>query len=161
MLTDWGIAIGIAVLLLVGMSVLDWMKRPSGDAPGLHLVRVSGGHVELAELQGQVVVVNFWGTWCPPCVREIPELAEFSAAYPDVRVLGVAVNSGTGGRLATDAERLGITYDVLEATDQVVREWGVDVFPTTYVIDRNGQIVASKTGALVLEDLIAMVEKAG
>jgi len=161
LLQDWAIAIGVALALIAGASVLDHVNRPSGTAPPLALVNVAGGKVDLHEYAGKVVVVNFWGSWCPPCRAEIPEISKWSAEHPDIPVLGVAVNSGGGARLKSDAEKLGITYTVLEGTNQVVDDWKVDAYPTTFVIGIDGDIKAVRAGRIDLEELEALVKQAG
>lgn len=161
LLQDWALAIGVALALIAGASFFDRSEHPSGEAPGLSLVNVAGGTTTLSELQGHVVVVNFWGTWCPPCRAEIPEISRWAEKHPDVRVLGVAVNSGSGASLAEAASRLGVTYDVLEADAKVVSDWKVDVFPTTFVIGKDGAIKAVRSGRLSGADLEALVGEAG
>ncbi len=160
LLTDWALAIAVALGLIVGASVIDRVRRPSGVAPPLELVNIAGGTTSLVELRGQVVVVNFWGSWCGPCRAEIPEIADFAEKNPDVKVLGVAVKSGTGARLADSARLLGITYDVLEGTESAVDHWRVSVFPTTFVIGSNGKIAASRVGTVDAGDLESMVGQA-
>lgn len=161
LLQDWALAIGVALALIAGASFFDRGNHPSGEAPALELVNVTGGTTSLADLQGSVVVVNFWGTWCPPCRAEIPEISRWAVKHPDVRVLGVAVNSGSGDALAEAASKLGVTYDVLEGTDRVVSDWKVDVFPTTFVIGKDGMVKAVRTGRISSADLEALVGEAG
>ncbi len=160
LLQDWALALGVALALIVGMSIFGGESKVGGEAPPLSLVNVAGGETDLLELRGQVVVVNFWGTWCPPCREEIPELSAWADDHPDVRVLGVAVRSGSGDALAAQAERLGVTYDVLQSTTAVVRDWKVSVFPTTFVIGRDGHIKAARTGSLSAAELGRLVAKA-
>lgn len=161
LLQDWAIAIAVALALIAGASVLDHANRPSGSAPPLTLTNVAGGTVSLADLRGKVVVVNFWGSWCPPCRAEIPEISKWAVAHPDIPVLGVAVNSGGGDRLAADAAKLGITYEVLEGTNQVVDDWKVDAYPTTFVIGKDGEVKAARSGRITLGELQDLVDQAG
>jgi len=161
LLQDWALALGVALALIAGMSMFGGGSPSSGPAPALALVNVGGGTTDLLDLKGQVVVVNFWGSWCPPCREEIPEISKWAAAHPDVRVLGVAVNSGSGAQLASQSARLGVTYDVLEGTRTAVSDWQVSSFPTTFVIGRDGEIKAARTGALSAGELQTLVDKAG
>jgi thiol-disulfide isomerase/thioredoxin len=160
LLADWGIAIAVALLLIGAASLIDKARQPSGAAPALNLANIAGGTTSLAALQGQVVVVNFWGSWCGPCRSEIPEISAFAKEHPEVKVLGVAVRSGRGKALAESAARLGVSYDVLEGDDPTVDAWRVSVFPTTFVVDAKGEIRASRMGTLDRDDLEDMVDRA-
>lgn len=161
MLRDWSLAVivGLAVFLAV-----DWLSKGadlSGKAaPGFELVNVAGGSTALAEYAGKPVVLNFWGSWCPPCVAEIPEFAAWSAENPDVPILGIAVRSGAGAKLAKDAARLGVTWPVLESDAEVLADYHVDVFPTTVVVGADGTIKATAQGAIDADALGEMVKAA-
>ncbi len=161
MLADWGIALAVAIALVAGAAWWDRLSRPSGAAPDLSLVDTSGVTHSLADLRGKTVVVNFWGTWCPPCRAEIPEFAAWSQAHPDVAVLGVAARSGRGAELARAAAKLGVTYTVLVADESTLSAWAIDVYPSTYVIRPDGQIGAYTRGAIDGSDLDRLVAEAG
>jgi peroxiredoxin len=154
LIKDWALAfaVGAVVYLIVGY----FMRHPdtkSGPAPDFELVNVAGGTVHLEELRGKPVVLNFWGSWCPPCRAEIPEFSAFAADHPEVPVLGVAVNSGSGANLAKAAKTLGVTYTVLESTSAVLSAYGVDVFPTTYVLDPKGTVTSVYVGGITRDTL--------
>lgn len=161
MVRDWTLAVivGLAVFLAV-----DWLSKGadlSGKAaPGFDLVNVAGGSTTLAEYAGKPVVLNFWGSWCPPCVAEIPEFAAWSEENPDVPILGIAVRSGEGAKLAKDAARLGVTWAVLESDADVLADYHVDVFPTTVVVGADGTIKATAQGAIDADALGEMVKAA-
>lgn len=160
LLADWGLAIGVAVALIAGAAWWDRLQRPSGEAPPLRLVDTDGKERTLADFAGRPVVVNFWGTWCPPCRAEIPEFSAWSAAHPEVAVVGVAVRSGRGETLAKQAAALGATYTILVGDDAVTRDWAVDVFPTTYVLRADATIGAYARGAIDGNDLDALLAEA-
>lgn len=117
----------------------------AGDsvAPSFQLRALDGEPLSLEQYRGQVVLVNFWATWCPPCRIEMPG---FQQVYEDRRdegfvVLGISTDQA-GERVVRDflAER-GITYPVAMATGQVVRDFGgIRALPTSFLIDRDGRI---------------------
>lgn len=160
MFADWGLAIAVAVGLLAAATLFDRMRSPTGTAPDFQLDDVAGGEVHLADLRGSVVVLNFWGSWCPPCRSEIPELSAWAEAHPETKLLGIAVRSGRGDELRRAAVALGTRYPVLVADDATVAAYGVDVFPTTIVVREDGSIGAVRRGTLDADDLQRLVEKA-
>ena len=150
LIKDWALAlvVGIAVFLLA-----DWMSdapapKSMTEAPAFTLVNADGGTTSLAEFKGRTVVVNFWGSWCGPCRKEIPEFARFAKKHPEVTVLGIAQGSGSGATLAASAKALGINYPVLEATDAVLQDYGVSGYPTTFVVGPDGRIRKSWGGMI-------------
>ncbi len=161
MLRDWGAAVvvGLAVFFMV-----DWLATgsdPSGDpAPAFELVNAAGGTTSLADYAGKTVVLNFWGSWCGPCVQEIPEFAAWSAANADVPILGIAARSGSGAKLAENAARLGVTWPVLESDDDVLGAYNVQVFPTTVVVGPDGVIKTVMRGAIDADGLERLVSSA-
>jgi thiol-disulfide isomerase/thioredoxin len=97
-------------------------------------------HVNLAQLRGTPVIVNFWATWCVPCRIEMPELQTFHQAHPNVRVL--AVNLGESRHLIVDwVTQFGLTFDVLLDPDQSIASlYRLRGQPSTYVIAPDGVI---------------------
>ena len=124
----------------------DIQVAADGLAPDFALATSDGGTIRLSELRGQPVIINFWATWCGPCRVEMPAFSSFAKAHPDVRVLGVAVDSGDPARLAIEKQKLGIPYDVLVADRGVTRDYGVTSLPTTVVVDEQGKIVKAQAG---------------
>lgn len=146
---DWVAALAIGFAAYVAAEwITDREPVGDGDAPALLLDTPEGETVDLESFRGSTVIVNFWGTWCPPCRREIPEFSAFARKHPDVQVLGVAVRSGEGANLRRESDKLGIAYTVLEGDEASTRAWGVDVFPTTFVVDPHGHIAKVYAGAI-------------
>jgi cytochrome c biogenesis protein CcmG/thiol:disulfide interchange protein DsbE len=106
--------------------------------------------VSLSQLHGQVVVLNFWATWCPPCVDEMPSLVQLQQKMKDkgVTVLGVSVDADESAyrRFLKDH---GISFLTVRDPDQKSNNlYGTFKFPETYIIDRNGVVRRKFIGAV-------------
>lgn len=145
-------------------SVETWAAADRGAAVDLSGVSYDSEEIDLADLRGQVVVVNFWYANCPPCRKEAPDLAELSEQYePDgVRFLGVNHIDAPGTAQAFE-RRFGIPYPSLHDSESagVAAMQGVvplRAMPTTVVLDREGRVAARILGLAersVLSTLIA------
>jgi len=119
-------------------------------APALELPDLDGQTLDLAQLRGKVVAVNFWATWCGPCNQELPALAR---AWREGQgrcqeIVGVTEESARED-IATAVKRFAIPYPVLlDARGEVARSFGVTGYPKTYIIDADGRIQRVFTGAL-------------
>jgi thiol-disulfide isomerase/thioredoxin len=115
-------------------------SRPS--VPEFDVHTIAGGRLSSADLKGKVVVVDFWATWCRPCVMEIPGYNKLSeeAARTDVEVLGVAVESGPLDDVKAKVKELGIKYPVVMDAKSLVHGFGgYTGVPTTFVFEKTGR----------------------
>lgn len=161
MLKDWGFALllGATVFLIVSW----WQGRGpdlQGLAPTFATRDLQGNKVDLASLRGQVVVLNFWASWCGPCRAEIPDFVQFAAEHPEVVLIGMATASGGEDEVGAASRRLGITYPVVVTPPDVVAAYQVDVFPTTFIIGPDGAVTASRAGMMDTRDLEIAVQGA-
>jgi len=111
-------------------------------APDFTLRGSDGRNVRLDELRGQVVLVNFWATWCGPCREEMPRLDTLYQKYrkSGFVLLGVNVDDDPRTALAT-AAKLGVSFPVLLDTDKKVSKlYDLNTMPSTIVIDRDGKV---------------------
>ena len=115
----------------------------------------NAGTLQLDELRGQWVVINYWAVWCKPCIQEIPELNEL-AELPQVTVLGVNYDGVTGDELAQQLQKLGVDFPVL--TTDPAPQLGIArpvVLPTSLVLDPQGKLQGTLVGPQTLESLAA------
>ncbi|MEP6608548.1 MAG: TlpA disulfide reductase family protein [Burkholderiaceae bacterium] len=126
-------------------------KRLSGQplAPPVELLTSDGAPFSLSHLRGQVVLINFWATWCEPCVAEMPSLQRLQQTFQGQGVAVVLINYQEGpARIDEFLRKLGLTLSVLRDTDgSVARNWGARIFPATYLVDRAGHIRYAHAGA--------------
>ena len=113
--------------------------------------------LQLEQYAGRWVVINYWATWCKPCIQEIPELNALDKQYPQVTVLGVNYDGATGEELERQAQDLGITFTML-STDPA-NALGAPrpvVLPTTLIIDPDGRLSQTLVGPQTLHSLAAL-----
>ncbi|HUM05690.1 MAG TPA: TlpA disulfide reductase family protein [Terriglobales bacterium] len=124
-------------------------KLRGQTAPDFELKSLDGKNVKLSDFRGKAVLLNFWATWCGPCKIEMPWFVELQKEYgPEgFEVVGVAMDDPADEEeIAKFAKDLGVNYTVLVGTDAVGDSYNVNVFPTTFFIDRDGKLVAREFG---------------
>jgi cytochrome c biogenesis protein CcmG, thiol:disulfide interchange protein DsbE len=116
-------------------------------APRLAIQTPTGQQVRVWELQGKPVVVNFWASWCGPCVQELPVLGGASAAHPEVAFIG-ADNRDSSGGFSSFEQRHPHPYPVGPIVTGSYQSYGVAGLPVTFFIDNRGLVTASFAGPL-------------
>mgnify|MGYP000567878005 CR=1 FL=1 len=133
------IAGGLAgVLLAVSLA----MAAAPEPAPDFTLKSASGVNLKLSEFRGEVVLINFWASWCGPCRQEMPLLDELYSRYQRVgfNLLGVNIDDDSSRAMAMINE-LGVSFPVLfDASKEVSRLYEVDAMPVTIIVDREGNV---------------------
>ncbi len=128
-------------------------------APDFTLVSLEGDRITLSDLRGSVILLNFWATWCGPCIMEIPDLNRLQEKYQDkgLEVIGITLTSGSPEIISIFAEDQGMNYKVLRdimgsETEIVTNMYGqatgapITGVPTSFIIDRDGYIVKTYIG---------------
>ena len=135
-------------------------------APDFTLTDQFGNSHTLSDYQGKTVFLNFWGTWCPPCRAEMPDIQELYQEYGentgDVIILGVALpnvgNEGSQEEITAFLEENGYTYPtVMDTGGTLASTYYISGFPTTYMIDKDGNVFGYATGQLtkeIMKDII-------
>ncbi|MEK3935427.1 TlpA disulfide reductase family protein [Sporosarcina sp. FSL W7-1349] len=136
------------------MDSLPGLKK--GEVPpDFELTTLEGETVRLSEMKGTKVVLNFWGSWCPPCKAEMPHMQKYykkSADKDNVEILAVNLTSGEKkGLPAVEqfVEAYGLTFPIpLDKTGALLQQYQVMIIPTTYFIGTDGVIAHRHVGAL-------------
>ena len=121
-----------------------------------------GKRHRLEAYKGRWVVVNYWATWCVPCIQEIPEIAEFAREHPKVVVLGVAMDAADNvDKVKRFAVKTGHDYPLVLADEKVERQLGEPkALPTTRVYDPAGNVVYDRVGRLTKKTLEELTRSA-
>jgi cytochrome c biogenesis protein CcmG, thiol:disulfide interchange protein DsbE len=139
--TRWicGLVFLLSLALTAGCDRGDHPRQLGKPAPDFTVVDGSRS-VQLSSYRGKVVVLNFWATWCAPCIEEIPSLNELQRQMPQLVVLGVSVDQDEAAyRQFLNEHKINFTT-IRDAQQHSNALYGTFVFPDTYVIDRKGEI---------------------
>ena len=132
-------------------------------APSVSLQDLSGNHYDLTQYQGKVVLLNFWATWCPPCIKEIPSLGRLQERLAGDEFVVLSVDIGEPAEAVADfLKRVPARFPVLLDTDgKTVQDWNIRAFPTTFLIDKTGHIRYAYFGALEWDEdeVVAIIRK--
>jgi len=157
------IAISVLSLLTIGVSL---SKKTTFFGPNpvvsetstTSFQLVNGKTQSLNQYKGKVIILNFWATWCPPCVAEIPSLIQLQAKYPNVQVIGISVDQDKD-KVKSFITSKGINYPVGYANTKLLKEFGnVSTIPTTYILDKNFKIVDTAIGFHSFKDFEAKIK---
>ena len=131
-----------AVLAIASTGVAAALPPVGKPAPDFAAKSDSGRNVRLSELRGQVVLINFWASWCSPCRQELPLLSKIYTQYRGAGFALLAVNVDDNRKDAESMlKRLGLKFPTLfDGNKKVAKLYGVDTMPATLVIDRDGRV---------------------
>ncbi len=158
----------LSVVLIIGLYTIgsslfaekDSFPQAGEKAPDFTLRGLDGELHQLSDYHGQAVLLNFWGTFCPPCVDETPLLQQYYEQYKDqgLVILGVNLNESTV-TVQGFVRQFSVTYPILLDKEQVRKQYGVNQFPTTFFISPDGMIVEKWIGELREHHLKPRVER--
>ena len=157
-------AVALVVIALLGYSLVTGPSaalQVGQPAPEFQLTTFSGDTISLSGLRGQVVVLNFFASWCNPCRQEAPDLQQAWREYEGqgVQFLGIAYKDAASKAQAFLAE-FDTTYpSALDPGSRVSRDYGVTGVPETYIIDQEGLLVRHVLGAVSAAELRQEIDK--
>ncbi len=137
----WFAALGVVCSALF-FSAASNANEVSGEAPDFTLKSSTGKNLQLSDFRGQVLLINFWATWCGPCRQEMPKLNDIHKRYKRAGVAVWGVNVEDDSNLAdTFLSNNPVDFPVLyDVTSKVSELYNVDAMPTTVIVDRDGKM---------------------
>jgi cytochrome c biogenesis protein CcmG/thiol:disulfide interchange protein DsbE len=159
----FSIRIPADIKALTGFQSSSVFENGTGSfAVNFELETTSGETIQLSDMQGKPVLVNFWATWCEPCQVEMPLIQEYYEKYsPDLNVMAVNYDETTG-EIQPYVKKLGLTFPVLlDPGGKITDLYQIRGFPTTYFIDREGFIHGVYVGILSKHTLEENLKKIG
>ncbi len=166
------VAFSVGLALLFGAGWAMWgMPHGSVDygdgrplvgqeAPDFRLSLLDGGTTSLKDLRGQIAVVNFWASWCPSCVEEMPALQDVWEMYEDkgVTFLGITYQDDVS-TVRSALTQYGTTYPVgLDTGDRITDRYGITGIPETFIVDADGRVAHVHVGPIAAEALVTQLE---
>lgn len=114
---------------------------------------------QLSDYKGKWVLVNFWATWCPPCLEEIPDLVTLYEDRNDIMVFGVAMEYSEVKTVLEFAKALAVTYPIVLGNRTIAAQFDeLSMLPSTYLFDPKGNPAARKVGLLTRADIEAFIQ---
>jgi thiol-disulfide isomerase/thioredoxin len=137
----------IALIILL-FSFAAFAQSDKKDAPKFDVTSIDGTNFKLEDLKGKIVVVNIWGIWCPPCLREIPSLNRFAAQYKSNKnVVFIAFTEDNETKLEKFLKFKPFKYNIIPQSTETINMFSAKMtFPTHYLINQDGKIEVTAAG---------------
>ncbi len=151
--------VGIVATAAVDAYAL-WPRNALDDVT---FITLKGERIQLRDLRGKIVLVNFWATTCPACVKEMPELVKTYERYRarGLEIVAVAVSYDPPALVKEFAAKNGLLFPVVPDTQEEIAKafGGVKVVPTTFVLDKKGQLVSRTLGMIAFDKLHVFLDE--
>jgi thiol-disulfide isomerase/thioredoxin len=154
-----------AFLILLGLHVNTMAATDAAKSLGFKnfVLKDTTGKVHaLSQYKGKWVIVNYWATWCPPCLEEVPDLVALydSRKNKDVMMFGVAFDFESAGEVAEYVDDMLMSYPIVLGDDETIKQIGsAEVLPTTYIYNPLGKLVKTKRGKVTKQYLESIMAK--
>ena len=144
---------------LISRICLSMLLLLSIQAYGFQFTDINGKNHALSDYKGRWVLVNFWATWCPPCLKEIPDLISLYESRKDLMVIGVAIDEADPGLVLEFAESMSISYPTVIGDRRVAAQIDeISFLPSTYLYDPTGNPAARKQGLITRTEIEEFIE---
>lgn len=149
----------VALLLCSFISVAAWAQPKAGaKSPEIALPAATGSIVKLSSLQGKVVLIDFWASWCGPCRNSMPALKQVYKKYKDkgLEIYGISLDQNPAAWTKAVKEDQTTWLHVIDKEGATAGKWGIQYIPTSFLLDKQGKIVAVNPEH---EELTKLLEK--
>lgn len=166
-----------AIVLVLGLAGCGNAKNPAAEgkanasasvvvaqgkeAPDFTVTMLDGSQVKLSSLRGKPVFLNFWATWCPPCVGEMPHFEALYPQYKDkINFLAVSIDSDSSAPKKFASSK-GFTFPIAhDGQKNIAGMYSIEAIPTSFLLDKDGKIIASHLGGMSENELQNFLNKA-
>lgn len=156
-----------AALVLGGIAIFPTIFKSSAvptvgsSVPNITLQELNGEVKSLADLKGKAVIMNFWGSWCEPCKREMPALSQAYDQWKDKDVVVLGINYGEDALVVENfTKSMGVTFPVwLDQKRNASKAFGIRPLPTTFFINPEGKVHYIKLGEVTSEELDELIKQ--
>ncbi|MFC5436735.1 TlpA family protein disulfide reductase [Rhodanobacter umsongensis] len=152
-------ATGPAIALVLGLACIAPARAAMPARPTLHVTTLDGKTFDLAAQRGKWVIVNYWATWCVPCIKEMPGISRFVAAHKNVVAIGLAYEDSEPADIKAFLVKHPVVYPVAQVTlDQPPKDFDEPRgLPTTYLIRPDGKVTKPIVGPVTETSLAALI----
>jgi len=149
------------LLIALTIGLVTSASAQQRKAANFSLKAADGTSYELSKYKGKVVIVNFWATWCGPCRKEIPDFIEAYKRYRSkgLEIIGISLDQDGWTKVIPFVKQSKINYPIVMGDEQVVENYGgFNAIPTTFIVDKDGNIVDQHAGTMSLKQLEAKLK---
>ncbi|EIL87211.1 thiol-disulfide isomerase-like thioredoxin [Rhodanobacter fulvus Jip2] len=144
-------------VVMLAFAAPVWSAMPA--QPTLQVTTLQGKTFDLSAQRGKWVIVNFWATWCVPCIKEMPDISRFVAAHPNVRAIGLAYEDSDPADIKAFLAKRPVVYPIAQVTlDKPLKDFDQPRgLPTTYLISPDGKVATHIVGPVTEASLAKLI----
>jgi peroxiredoxin len=152
----------LSIIFFIGISTKYRFNNKIKSLPEMTLITITGNKINLKDLQGHPVIITFWATDCPTCIKEIPDLIDLYSKYhyKGLEIIAISMSYDSPSHVITFTEDMRLPYKiVLDMSSEIAKAFGnIELTPSTFVLDQQGNVIEQQTGKFDLEKIKSLIE---